>query len=492
MRKNLVLVMLAVICAACTSQPAQAVTFDPSVRYSRIVIDNCLYHFQANTTKAGFAKYDAEGNLLAASESSRGFDYVPGLVAKAVLECVDLYKDSTWAKPWFYSIQAYAESYWDDTHDGKSLDDLNACKMYFGLADLVSKAPFADPIVASHCATAKANALAGLSAHNSSYAISSATSNAFSGDETYTGGWWHKSSYANQLWLDGQYMGPALLAMMVADGRYISGSAAGDWAIIMKQFRMCWNRLWDADKKLLYHAFSATPTSTQTTNWADHTGDYESNSHYGVSSEFWGRAAGWYFFALVDILEQMDKAGKSDADYEELKAQLEAVADGLLARQDASGCWCQLLQYTNGEIPDGCSTANYLESSASAIFVSTFLKGIRLGYLEKSKYEAAAIKGYKGLITQFLQTSVGDGNAYALIHCCRSAGLSDTDRKGDAKYYLAEEGKKDTKQANDYTEGKVLGAFILAATEYERAYPPKAPAAIDPACNCLRIELQNQ
>lgn len=485
--------LLVFICCMPQETKAGDVSFDPSVRYSRIVIDNCLYHFKANKTAAGFAKYDGSGSKLADSESARGFDYVPGLVAKAVLECVDLYKDSTWAAPWFYSIQAYGETYYNTTHGGGSLDDLNACKLYFGLYDLTKPgAKFENSTVAGHCTTAKGKALTGLSNHNTAQVISSATSNTFCGNSsTYEGGWWHKDSYENQLWLDGQYMGPALLAMMVADGRYISGSAAGDWAIIRKQFDMCWNRLWDSEKKLLYHAFSANPTSSQTTNWADHTDTYATNPHYGVSSEFWGRAAGWYFFALVDILEQMDKIGKNgaDADYVEFKRQLEAVADGLLARQDATtGCWCQLLQYGNGVTPAGCSKANYLESSASAIFVSTFLKGIRLGYLDRGKYEAAAKKGYQGLITQFLKTNVGDGNDYALINCCKSAGLS-SDRNGTANYYLS---GSDTGKTSDYTEGKVLGAFILAATEYERAYPPAAEPEPEPAggeCRCLRVNI---
>lgn len=40
-------------------------------------------------------------------------------------------------------------------------------------------------------------------------------------------------------------------------------------------------------------------------------------------------------------------------------------------------------------------------------------------------------------------------------------------RKGDANYYLS---GSDTKVITTYTEGKILGAFILAAVEYERAY----------------------
>ena len=501
---------LVLVC--CTPQETKAaqnhIEFDPTVYYSQLIINSNLYHFHCNTGKlGGLGRYDASTETVSKGEyvDSRKFDYVNGLVFKATLEAIQQHYNTEGlredAYSWFKSVEEFGNRYCNDDRDGKSLDDLNACKLYFGLYDitkagglgLVDGRNYENSTTASNCKTAKGKALSGLSTHNSKYAISSAVSNAFSGDESFTGGWFHKDTYENQLWLDGQYMGPALLAMMVADGRYISGSAAGDWAIIRKQFDMCWDRLWDSDKKLLYHAFSANPTSSQTTNWADHTDTYATNPHYGVSSEFWGRAAGWYFFALVDILEQMDKVGKNgeDADYVEFKRQLEAVADGLLARQDpTTGCWCQLLQYGNGVVPDGCSTANYLESSASAIFTATFLKGMRLRYLSKSKYEAAAKKAYKGFVEQFIVKNTGGedgGNAYSIIKCCASAGLS-SDRNGSAKYYLAENGNKDTQVINDYTEGKVLGAFILAATEYERAYPPAAePAGGD--CRCLRVNI---
>ena len=114
------------------------VTFDPKTRYSQLVIDNCLYHFKANAKPAGFAKYDSKGNEVKNSESERGFDYVPGLVAKAVIEAVDYYQTQDFAKPWFYSIAAYANQYYSNTHTSGSLDDLNACKMYFGIFDLTN------------------------------------------------------------------------------------------------------------------------------------------------------------------------------------------------------------------------------------------------------------------------------------------------------------------------------------------------------------------
>lgn len=443
---------------------ATPVAFDPNTRYSREVIDACLYHFKANTTAAGFAQHDASGNEIKKTESVRKFDYVPGLVAKAVLEAIAYYQDSAFAVPWYYSMAAYGNEYAGNDHStSETLDDLNACKLYFGLADLSKPgAKFDNSTTYANCNTAKNSALKGLENYNKRYAISSATSQAFCGDDTYTGGWWHKNSYANEMWCDGQYMGPALLAQLIADGRLLSGYTAEQcWDLIAKQFTMTWGKLWDADKRLLYHAFSAAPASDAV--WADQD---KTSSHYGVSAEYWGRAEGWYFLALIDVLELMPK---SHPQYAVLRGYLNQVADGLIARQDAAtGCWCQLLQYANGVTPAGCSKANYLEASGSALFVAGLLKGQRLG-LFYADYSAAAKKGYRGLIEQFLVTSVGDGNRYALIKSCASAGLS-SDRDGSAAYYLAESGKKDTKVITTYTEGKILGAFVLAAVEYERAY----------------------
>lgn len=470
--------------------PMQAIDFDPNMRYSHEVIDACLYHFNANGKKAGFAQYDANGKETKPSESIRGFDYVPGLVAKAVLEAIDYYQDSAFVKPWYYSMAAYGNEYYDTDHSkSTTLDDLNACKLYFGLSDLSKPgAKFANATMYANCQTAKTSTLKGLENYNKTYSISSEISQAFCDNDTYTGGWWHKNTYKNEMWCDGQYMGPALLAQLLHDGKTFTGKTDTEcWDIIARQFTMTWGKLWDADKQLLYHAFSAVPANDS--YWADQT----QGAHYGVSAEFWARAEGWYFLAIIDVLELMPA---SHPQYAVLRDYLNRIAQGLVARQDATtGCWCQLLQYANGVTPAGCSKPNYLESSGSALFVAGFLKGQRLGLFDKD-YSAVAKKGYRGLIEQFLVRDQG-GNKYALIQSCASAGLSN-DRKGDAKYYLAESENKDTKIATP-TEGKILGAFILAAVEYERAYPPQPSttptptpgeggSAIAPtACNCLNL-----
>ena len=191
----------------------------------------------------------------------------------------------------------------------------------------------------------------------------------------------------------------------------------------------------------------------------------------------------------------------------ESEEYLQKVAAGLKNRRDStnSGCWYQLLShdgnYSVTDYEPGMNSPyvsgtkkNYLEASASAIFTAFFLKSIRLGYLDKATYESVATEAYKGLVNTFLKTNVGDGNGYALIQSCKSAGLGGSSntgaktRTGSAAYYLL---GSDVGVTTNYTEGKILGAFILAAVEYERAYLPAAVSGDDPSgCKCLKVSLQ--
>lgn len=506
--KNILATMLAVV-----SLNAQAVTFDPAVRYSREVIDACIYNFKANTSAVAFKKYDTNGTLVNDNAYGKSeLDYVPGLVAKAVIEAVDYYQNEDFAKPWFYSIQAYGNNFYSGVKTGGgSLDDLNAVKLYFGLRELTKTgATFENSTTAANCATAIEKARLGLAAHNTTYSITSSRGTFPCAEANAQGGWWHKSGYHNQMWCDGQYMGPALLAQIVAGGDgNISGSVDGDWEIIANQFRIAWNYLWDSEAQLLWHAVA----------FDNGIADSHSDTWYGLSESchhsatYWGRAEGWYFMALVDVLEQMQKAGKTSTQaYTDLKNQLNAVAAGLVARQDnTSKCWYQLLGYdgnfgatgvdTNSptedqKVEDGAnayyatsgkrSTSkinNYLESSCSFLFAAAYLKGARLKlFTNNEAMKAVGKSAYEGAVARFW-----DGTK--LIDCCASAGLGGSGdnakkyaskyRSGSPAYYLQ---GYDVTRITTYTEGKVLGAFILAAVEYERAYMP-----INTACNCLTI-----
>ncbi|MBO4250302.1 MAG: glycoside hydrolase family 88 protein, partial [Paludibacteraceae bacterium] len=152
----------------------------------------------------------------------------------------------------------------------------------------------------------------------------------------------------------------------------------------------------------------------------------------------------------------------------------------LVARQDPeTGCWYQLLQYgpdkcaTQGidntgspkytNVEEGGTQCNYLESSASCLITAALLKGSRLGLVH---HVAAGKKGYEGILRQFVQQSEISNLQSPILNItssCQSAGLS-KDRFGNAAYYLI---GKDVPIQNN-TEGKVLGAFLMAAVEYER------------------------
>lgn len=522
--------ILVVSALAAFSLTTQAVTFDPQVRYSQAIIDNSIYGFKANTNAVAFKKYNANGELISDNDYGKSeLDYVPGLVAKAVIEAVDYYQNEDFAKPWFYSIAAYGNNFFNGVKNGGgSLDDLNAVKLYFGLRELTKGgAAFENSTTAANCATAIELARQGLAAHNTKYSIKTTSegsnpndnapiSNAAAfpllggGTANVVGGWWHKGVYTNQLWCDGQYMGPALLAQLVASGDgNISGTADGDWAIVAKQFDIAWKYLWDSEAQLLWHAvaFDNGVSGSHSDTWY---GLSESCHH---SATYWGRAEGWYFMALVDVLEQMQIAGKTSTQaYTDLKNQLNAIAAGLVACQDAtSKCWYQLLGYNSSFGATGVSTSspseaqkvedgdnayyattgkqstskiyNYLESSCSFLFAAAYLKGARLRLFNDN--EAMRLVGknaYEGAIARFW-----DGNK--LIDCCASAGLGGSDsknakyaekyRSGSPAYYLQ---SYDVTRITTYTEGKVLGAAILAAVEYERAYMP-----VNESCRCLRV-----
>lgn len=488
------LLLLCLIVIGVTGTKAQSdVTFNDGVRYSQWVIDSRMNEFYANTTKCGFAVYDQNGKQTAGRvDGKTSLDYVVGLVAKSIIEASQYYSQFTWAqsfaKPWFLSIQNYGDKFYSGVAtSGGSLDDLNAVKLYLPLRELTkSGGTFEDNTTYSNTATALNKAITGLKAHNSSYSIKSGTLAETAGN-TVTGGWWHKKDYQNQMWLDGAYMGPALFAELVNySGKKTNIDSSNDWNLIVKQFTILRNMCWNETDKLPYHAFAADG-GTNSTSHSDTWAGLSSKSPYCFhSASYWGRAVGWYFLALVDILEQMDKANlSSSTGYTTLKGYLAETADGLKTCQDqATGGWYQILD-ENGTYSassyNGKSytkTYNYIESSATALFTAAYLKAIRLGYLDETTYKTVAVNGYKCLVNQFF--SVDENGKVNIFGSCRSAGLggSGNDYKPGAKkfrdgskpYYLLGSDVARVDKSENVTEGKVLGAFILAATEYERQY----------------------
>ena len=451
------------------------VKFNSGVRYSQWAINSRLHDFYGNQKKFGFDYYDNNGTptkeviwykLDGTTKVDRTFDYVAGLVGKASLEAADFYENFDWSKPWFYAAQGYATGT-PYSNSSMTLDNMNAAKMYFPILAGKLKSDAATKVAN----TAISDVIAHMKTYNSTYVIGSGksalnSSNANDAQKAMFGGWFHKSTdYTDQMWCDGQYMGPALLAQIIKHTGKTNNISDNDndWDIIAKQFSITWAQLYDKTTGLLYHGFTANPGDNASTSWAGI--DKEKGIYHSAS--FWGRANAWYFLALVDILEVMPT---DNTYYDTFKDYLTSLAAGIKKYQDeTTGCWYQVMD--KASLPD-----NYLEASCSSIFTAGYLKAIRLGLLDKTTYEPVATKAYEGLVNQFMVYDNTDNNTIQLVHSCTSAGLGGKDsRKGDDNYYLTGKDAKvvtssDPTSPYYYTEGKVLGGFIMAATEYERAY----------------------
>lgn len=447
------------------------VKFNSGVRYSQWAINSRLYDFRGNQKAYGFAKWNSNTESLGeyANKANMKLDYVAGLVGKATLEASDYYVDFDWAKPWFKSAQAYATNYnYSAQEKAKmTLDNMNAAKMAF---HIINNSKWGEDAAKTKAKNAIEAIITDLRYYNEYYAIGGTKSNvkeaANEVQKTMFGGWFHKSSdYTDQMWCDGQYMGPALLAQIIKHTGKTNNISSNDWDIIAKQFSITWAQLYDKTTGLLYHGFTANPGDDASTSWA---GISKENGFYH-SASFWGRANAWYFLALVDILEVMPT---DNVYYNTFKGYLTSLAAGIKKYQDeTTGCWYQVMDKVPASL-----TGNYLEASCSSIFTAGYLKAIRLGLLDKATYEPIAKKAYEGLVNQFMVYDNTDNSTIQLVHSCTSAGLGGKDgRAGDDNYYL--KGKdasvvtsSDPTSKYYYTEGKVLGGFIMAATEYERAY----------------------
>lgn len=479
--------MLFATVAAKAAGDGDGVKFNPGVRYSQWAINSRAHDFYANSTAFGLAKYKADGTSveIKRNDTKKKLDYVPGLVAKSMIEAADYYQNFDWSKPWFASVKEYGDAYYNSVpNGGGSLDDLNAVKLYIGIYNYKN----ASATDKENAQTAIGRATTGLIAHNKNNSIPSGTL----ASDAVVGGWFHKTAYNNQMWLDGAYMGSALLAQIVnfnGAGSNVFGSADKDWEMVFKQLNIVWNQCWNSTDKLMYHAFEANAgtgkSNSHADTWAGLNGTTKPYTFH--SAAYWGRANAWYIFALVDALEAMDKAGRTtDANYTTLQSHLKDLAAGIVARQASNGGWYQLLDktdsfeatsYNSNWSGKPKSATNYIETSATAIFSAALFKAARLGLIDAT-YKENAKKAFECLVNNY--TYLKDGSL-EIWGSCRSAGLgggTGTDyakggkkyRDGSNEYYLLGYDVPMVKKSEGLTEGKVLGGFIMAATEYERAY----------------------
>lgn len=247
---------------------------------------------------------------------------------------------------------------------------------------------------------------------------------------------WHKQIYPWQVWLDGLYMGQPFYA------EYVNRNLNADkklWDDIANQFITVGKKTYDKNTGLYRHA------------WDEKKKMFWANKKTGQSQHAWGRAMGWYIWAITDVLEKMP------ADHPkrpEMLKLLQSVADGIVKYQDPkTGVWYQVMDEPGKQ-------GNYLEATASSMFVYNLLRAVRLGLLDQ-KYLAPAKKGYEGIVETFIKENP-DGTI-SLTNCCAVAGLGpdkNPKRDGSYKYYLSEPIRDN--------DAKGVGPFILGSLEYDK------------------------
>jgi unsaturated rhamnogalacturonyl hydrolase len=249
---------------------------------------------------------------------------------------------------------------------------------------------------------------------------------------TSDGGYWHKKVYPYQMWLDGLYMAEPFL---VEYAKTFNDPVWFDEAF--QQLTLAYKHTLDLKTGLLYHAWDESKSQ----RWC--------NPETGQSKHFWSRATGWYTMAIIDVLDNLPENYKGR---DSLIHILQNVCTALENVQDTqSGLWYQVLD-------QGSRKGNYLEASGSSMFVYTFAKGVRKGYLDKH-FKDLAIKGYDGIISKLIKT---DENGKAcLTQVCGGCGLGGNPyRDGSYEYYISE------KVFTNDTKG--VAPFIMASLELGR------------------------
>lgn len=246
-------------------------------------------------------------------------------------------------------------------------------------------------------------------------------------------GFWHKQIYPFQMWLDGIYMAGPFLSEYAY--RFHETETFND---VTHQITLIEEHTRDPKTGLLYHAWDESLQQP----WCD--------PETGLSKYFWGRAIGWYVMAVVDVLDHLPQDHTRRPD---LITILNKTAEAIVKVQDdTTGLWYQIL-----DLPE--RKGNYLEASASTMFVYALTKGVRNGYLAQD-YLLSARRGYHGLLQNLIK--IDSHGLLTLENVCGGAGLGGVPyRDGSFDYYISEK-----IVPND---SKGVGPFILAALEMDRA-----------------------
>ncbi|KAI3401945.1 hypothetical protein diail_6505 [Diaporthe ilicicola] len=235
----------------------------------------------------------------------------------------------------------------------------------------------------------------------------------------------HPRTPSGGMWLDGIFMADSFYAKYTS--LYDNDNTTA-WDDIVLQYdnieKYCRNDV----TNLLVHGYDESRKAV----WAD--------ALTGAAPLVWSRAVGWY---MVSLLETIPLIPESHEGKDKLTGYFKTLAEGVLKAQDPSTAgWWLIMDFPGRE-------NNYIESSASAMFTFSLLKGVRLGLIDAATYLAPAQKAYQALVDSFVVENddgtlswegtvlVGSLNSDATFEYYTSISLSPDDYKGVGPFMYA-------------------------------------------------------
>ncbi|OLN92781.1 Unsaturated rhamnogalacturonyl hydrolase YteR 6 [Colletotrichum chlorophyti] len=223
---------------------------------------------------------------------------------------------------------------------------------------------------------------------------------------------------------------------------FMASQPQPNYTDISHQISLLYDHCFQKNTSLLVHGYDYSHKAV----WA--------NKDTGASPYVWGRALGWFLAGLVQTWEALDcPANKYEA--KALCKQLREVANQLstsLARyaDPETGAWWQLTTFPG-------RANNYLESSSTALFIFSLLKGQRIGILSNSvvDFKRVALKAYDYTIRNFV-VDTGNGT----VGYNKTVAVCSLNSTATYEYYTSQ----------PLVPNSLLGesAFVLASLEVER------------------------
>jgi unsaturated rhamnogalacturonyl hydrolase len=331
-------------------------------------------------------------------------------------------------------------------------------------------------------------------ATNSSGALPNWTSLYWNGGGTNPdGGFEHRSSTPNQLWLDGVFMSSKYLRgygdkflgndkivaddtnaiQLLATFKHLkdaelcqSDSTCGNGGVCVKLGADAWGKCSADDTStttgLLWHAYdkdgdAATYFVNAGEGSANFGAAYANAEH---TQEHWCRAMGWFSVASVDVLETMSTSHPERSD---LIAVVQGLADSLATYQGAAGRWYQIVNKQTNPL-------NWTETSCSAMYAYMMKKGRSLGFITNSAIDTNASNAYSGVVAK-MSWAADSARAADLSSL---ADTSEGTNLGDETYYFNR-----PRVTND---NHGLGAFLMMYEYFQGAGVPPAPVCGNLIC----------